>query len=99
MGMLSTLKRVFLDSEDIEPTSNMENADLSDELRKSLKTIDNITSIEEARQKSAVNYGGKDKKSSVKETSRVKSTVRTSRKTPVKEEIEENKEIDDGLDR
>jgi hypothetical protein len=98
MGMLSTLKRVFLDSEDIELTSNMENADLSDELRKSLETIDNITSIEEARQKSAVNYGGKSK-SSVKETSRVKSTGRTSRKTPVKEVIEENKEIDDGLDR
>ena len=97
MGMLSTLKRVFLDSEDIEPTSNMENADLSDELKKSLKTIDNITSIEEARQRSAVNYGGK--KSSVKETSRVKNTGRTSRKAPVKKEIEENKEIDDSLDR
>jgi hypothetical protein len=93
MGMLSTLKRVFLDSEDIELTSNMENADLSDELRKSLETIDNITSIEEARQKSAVNYGGKHKKTSVKETARVENTGRTSRKAPVKEEI------DDGLDR
>lgn len=97
MSIFSTLKRVFLDSEDIDPTSNMENADLSDELRKSLKNIDNITSIEEARQRSAVNYGGK--KSSVKETSRVKNTGRTSRKAPVKEVIEENKEIDDGLDR
>ncbi len=97
MSIFSTLKRVFLDSEDIDPTSNMENADLSDELRKSLKNIDNITSIEEARQRSAVNYGGK--KSSVKETSRVKSIGRTGRKAPVKEEIKENKKIDDVLDR
>ena len=98
MGIVSTLKRVFLESEDIDATSNIDNADLSDELKKSLKTIDKITSIEVVRQGSAFNYGGKSK-SSVKETSRVKSIGRTGRKAPVKEEIKEDKKIDDVLDR
>ena len=83
LNIISTLNRVLLGSENIDPTSGMENADLSGKLRKSLETIDNITSIEEARQESAVNYGGNHKKTSVKETARVESTGSTNRETPV----------------
>lgn len=68
MGILDTLKRVFITSEDIDISTNSE---LSNELKNSLKNIEKITALEEARQRSAVNFSGKTSKS-VKETSKVK---------------------------
>lgn len=90
MDIISTLERVLLGSEGTKKA-----APLPKECIESLDTVAGIEKAAKTRLDAAVNYGGK--KSSVKETSRVKNTGRTSRKAPVKEEIEENKEIDDGF--